>query len=138
MSYRVKNLILMIAALLTGCLLYMLFRPETYITKMVAKIIPMNINLTAESFIGIVCSYYLPDFLWAFSLSCGLCALSSETKKCIRNCCYIGFLSGLIWEIAQRTQLISGTGDMVDVLMYLLGALMCRIINKKGNDYEKD
>ena len=128
----------MIAALLSGCLLYVLFRPETYITKIVTKHFLMKYNLTTESFARIVCSYYLPDFLWAFSLSCGLCALFSGTKESIRNCCYIGFLSGLAWEIGQSSQLFSGTGDLMDVLMYLLGALMCRIINKKGNDYEKD
>lgn len=139
MSFRIKNLVLMTVALLTGLLLYVLFRPETYITKFLAQFIYVKaIDYQADSVYGIVCGCYLPDFLWGFSLSCGLCVLFPPNRKNITLCCIVSFIYGLLWELTQLMSVTGGTADYLDVLAYFLSACMCLIINKKGIQYEED
>lgn len=128
----------MIAALSVGVLLYMLFRPETYIAKMLFRLIPLKNCYGTDSFWGFVCGCYLPDFLWGFSLSCGLCALFPFKAENVIYCCFVAFLSGVIWETGQSLDVFDGTGDLFDVLVYLLAAYACKLLNTKGLNYEKD
>lgn len=128
----------MIAALSIGVLLYMLFRPETYIASMLLRLIPLRSCCSTDSFLGLVCGCYLPDFLWGFSLSCGLCALFPLKTKNVICCCLVSFLWGLMWETGQLLEVVRGTADLFDALVYLLAAYVCKLLNKKGFNYEKD
>ena len=138
MSYRIKNLMLMMGALLVGLILYVLFRPEIYITKFVTDIIFVEaINHRIDSLYGVICGCYLPDFLWGFSLSCGLCSLFPAKSRNITICCIVSFCYGLLWEITQFLSVVGGTADYLDVLAYFLAACTCLILNKKGIHYEE-
>ena len=46
----------------------------------------------------------------------------------------IAFFCGVLWELLQLCNVVSGTGDFWDILMYSIAALLATIIksNKKG------
>lgn len=139
MSERIKNVILMMIALLLGLFLYVLFRPQTYIAKAAIRLLSAEglhnfLNDRNYPFL----SFYLPDFLWAFSLTCGLQAIFLPSPIGSAWCGGTALLCGIVWEICQRLALINGTGDIVDVLMYFSGACVCVILNLKEKRHEKD
>lgn len=132
MSKQKRNAFLCVAALLAGCLPYILFRPSTYIGGMLNSLKFVNTvrqlcSLYANNFL----KYYLPDFMWAFSLGCGLVAIHSPQKKGIIICSVSAFLCGVTWELLQYFNVLSGTGDIHDVIMYFLASAICIIINLK-------
>lgn len=131
MSRTVKNIAWSIAALLVGAVLYILCRPDTYIGEIFSgcpyvdmlreKAAPFVVNLHG----------YLPDFLWALALSCSLHAVFLPKGKGVIVCAGIVVLAGIVWELMQVYGTVTGTGDGVDVLMYLCGGLVSVMINLK-------
>ena len=139
MSKRIKNAVLMLFSLIIGLILYVFYRPETYISKLFFFILPnIRVQNLAHPVGNLVLGCYAPDFLWGFSLSCGLCVVFSGNWKCTEICCFTAFLCGLIWEIGQFFGLFSGTADTLDILVYLLAACLCQLLNIKGSNYEKN
>lgn len=133
MSKRLSNAVLCCTALMFGGALYVLFRQTTYVAGLFNSI----------TFIGKLCDYfsefscdfirfYLPDFLWGFALCCGLLSIFSPSKTTLTGCAITTFLCGCTWEILQYYSIISGTGDLKDITMYLLAVILAVIINLKG------
>ena len=129
-------------SLLCGLIIYLFFRPNTYISQIIFKIISVKqINLV-QNWVGIgLFKFYFADFLWAFSLSCFLYAIYLPNSKNAMLCSMIVLLVGLFYELMQHFKVISGTGDIVDVLFYLLAAVAVNIINflrRKRNEKQRD
>ena len=126
MHKRIKMLILCLVSLILGVVLYTFFRSETYIGKLAAQILGMR-PYPANLFTSI--SYYLPDFLWGFSLCSGL--FSVYPLKSYVSLCWgvLTFLYGTIWELLQKVSIVSGTFDVIDIFMYLAAASAVVIIN---------
>lgn len=116
------------SALLTGGILYVLFRNNTYISQFVERFV--EINWLHEQLytkkIGFL-KYYLPDFLWAFALCFALIAIFDK-KTFI--CAATSFVYGLLWEFLQYMDIIDGTGDIYDIIMYLTASVTAVMINK--------
>ena len=132
MSKRKKNILFSLISLIVGSLLYILFRKNTYIGGILNGI--ENIYISRERYLFQVSDFfkfYLPDFLWGFSLGCGLIAIHNPRIKGVIICASYSFLCGLIWELLQYLEVLSGTGDIHDVIMYLLASVVCIIINLK-------
>ena len=130
---RIRFLIWGIASLLLGTAIYVLFRENTYFSKLVlTKIditqIKQNLLFLDNAFV----KYYFPDFLWAFSLNCLLHAIYLPNVKGSVKCSLIAFLTGVLYEVFQCLNIVSGTGDLVDVLLYLLAVVTVIFINQKG------
>ena len=126
---RKKNILCSIIALIAGGLIYMFFRPDTHIGNIfhqqnLAQLIP----------IGNFGRFHLPDFLWGLSLSCCLVAVNNPQFKGVILCSAISFLCGCIWELLQYLEIIRGTGDLYDVIMYFLSSALCIIINLKEKE----
>lgn len=133
MSRRIQNILLSVAALLLGGLLYILFRETTYIAKLFNGI--AYISYAREFVSALSCDFvalYLPDFLWGFALCSGLLAIFDPDKRGALGCAFAALLWGVVWEISQYTGMVSGTGDMADVLMYLTAIVIAVIIHTKG------
>ena len=84
MSKRIINLICGFCALGIGGILYVLFREETIIARLVSDL-PF-IELVRSVVSAYSCSYlmyYVPDFLWAFSLGRLLIAIPVNGEKAI-------------------------------------------------------
>ena len=131
MSRTIKNIAWSIAALLTGAVLYILRRPDTYIGKIFSG--HQNIDVLREKVAPFVVNLhcYLPDFLWALALSCSLHAVFLPKGKGVIVCAGTALAAGILWELMQVCGIVTGTGDGVDVLMYLCGGLVSVIINLK-------
>ena len=132
MSKRKKNILFSLTALIVGCLLYVCLRKHTYIGSMVNGIgivekIREKYMLQVHNFY----KFYLPDFLWGCSLGCGLIAIHDPGIKGVIICASFSFFCGLIWEILQYLKVLNGTGDIHDMIMYLLASAVCIIINLK-------
>ena len=128
-----KKIILCIGcifSLFLGAVIYALLREEAYISQIVA--VYVDLSRVKNAFILLdndFVKYYLPDYLWAFSLCCGILIISNPTSK-KEVLCYssITFWVGTLYEILQKVKLIGGTGDVIDIILYFLAALTVSII----------
>lgn len=124
-----------IFSLILGFLIYLLFRENTIITTQISYIINLvpfrNMFTWAESdFL----KYYLVDFLWALSLSCGLHIIFEPKIKVSLICSLVVIALGTAFELLQFFNIINGTGDILDAVSYILAALTVNTINLKvGN-----
>lgn len=135
MSARRQNILLSVLGLATGGLLYLLFRETSYVgqffgnSPVIATLRSLVKPLSCD-----VIRYYLPDLLWGFSLSCGVLAILAPTGRLCILWAYTGFFCGVVWELLQSLHLVSGTGDLLDMAMYLLGSGICMLINLKRRE----
>lgn len=132
MTLRKKNALFCFVSLTVGGLLYILFRPNTY----VGEIFDVPASLATICQVRLPYAYdllcfYLPDFLWGLSLSCGLIAIHTPGTKGIALCAGASFLCGCAWEVLQFLHIVSGTADIHDVIMYLFASAVCIILNLK-------
>lgn len=139
MSKRRINILLGTMTLVLGFLIYIFFRTNTHIARAFDKIdwivyIRRQLPGCSNDFI----KFYLPDFLWGFSLNCGLMAIYDPRVKGGILCGCIALVSGCIWEILQYIGIVSGTGDVIDIIMYLLASIIHIIINLKERENEKN
>ena len=132
---RYVNCTVAIASLLTGGAIYVLFRENTHIARLFSSITliePFRIWLKETP--SDVFRFYLPDFLWGLSLGCGLQAILKPTARKNLLCGGVAFLCGVIWECLQFSHIISGTGDILDIVLYLLACALCTFLNIKERE----
>ena len=124
------NLVFGIVALFLGFCIYILFRENTYIAKCFSEKIPFEIIRMQLSFLNIgFLKFYMVDYLWAFSFACFMKVAFGESERFRIWQSGIVFLSGVIYEALQFGKVISGTGDIVDIGLYLLAVLTVWGIN---------
>lgn len=127
-----KNYLLCILSLIMGGLLYVLFRPNTYIGGIFTAFPCVNtIAQICAIYANDLLKFYLPDFLWGFSLGCGFIAINKPKFGGVVACSFCSFLCGFVWELLQYFHIIKGTGDILDIIMYFLASAVCIIINIK-------
>lgn len=132
MSKRSQNILLCAVALVVGAVIYILYRDNTYISRWFSYIafvrsLRTMANGYASNFVG----FYLPDLLWGFSLSCGIQAIYLPGRRGVFISATVAFICGVLWEVLQWTDLVSGTGDIWDILMYFAGSVLSTLINIK-------
>ena len=133
MSNRQKNTLLCFWALMLGAAVYILLRPNTWISHLFDSIeLVSDLRNAAKSLSRNWFRYYAPDLLWAFALSCGIQAIYEPEHKGVFFCALTAFGCGVVWEILQWSNIVSGTGDLWDILMYLTGSVLSILINVKG------
>lgn len=123
------------AALIFGMFLYLLFRDGTYLHTFLR--IPTDnplayISFTGDQFIR----YYFPDFLWGYSLCCGMFAIimPQQYRHVIMIVLIVSVL-GCGWELLQYSNIVRGTGDIMDCILYITAACLAGCINIfKGRD----
>lgn len=132
MSARWKNVLLGMMAIIIGGLIYVIFRENTFVARNFEQ---SNFILNLRKWMSFCANnflkYYFPDFLWEFSLCCGLHAIYKPSTKGSLVCGFVAFFCGVIWELLQCGNVIGGTGDFIDIMMYLLASCICIIINLK-------
>lgn len=129
---RWVNVMITVLALTVGGLMYVVLREKSYLANIFAGS-PLLAFLRAV-FSGNgwrMASCYLPDFLWSLALTCALIALFQPSKAGCSYCALVGMLCGLIWEVLQTLRIVSGTGDIWDILAYSSAATMGFFINTK-------
>lgn len=132
MSKRQKNILMCLSALLLGAVLYIFFRRNTWVSRLFAVIaFAPEVAVQQKWMLMDWIRYYIPDFLWSFSLSCGIQAICLPKRKDILGCSAIALACGVVWEVLQWRNVVSGTGDILDVLMYFGGSILSILINIK-------
>lgn len=132
MTKRIRNVMIAVLALVAGGLIYILLRENTYIAQLFHhnKMISfLRQTIPIDKWMWI--SFYLPDFLWGLALTCALIAVFMPTPKGVVLCGVAAALCGLSWELLQVSQLVRGTGDWWDVMMYFLASTTGILINLK-------
>ncbi len=130
MSRRVFNLLCAVISLCIGGIFYVLLRPNSHI----AQTIDIDFFFSQETYFHLKpLSFFLPDFLWSFSLSGFLISLYPQRKFNWFLCPAVAFMLGIVWEVSQWLGVISGTGDFLDILMYFSAATSVAVINLKGS-----
>lgn len=132
-------LILGICSIILGLLIYIVFRENTYISKIIYCVIDFSlIRSLLDPIENTFVKFYLPDYLWAFSLSCWLHIIFMPQSKGSLMCTLTVSLFGSLYEILQYFNIIIGTGDIADAFIYLLAGLTVNILNlKRGSKNEK-
>ena len=110
------------SSLVLGLIIYLLFRPNAYVSRMILSELPMKgvfdcSDLCDSSFL----KFYFADFLWAFSLTCWLHAIFLPDISGSWICALIVLASGSLYELLQFLGIVNGTGDFIDVFMYATG-----------------
>lgn len=133
---RIVNLLLSLFALLSGLLIYLFFRNDTYIHSFLPDYISEYFYIEdSEQKTGIILDfikYYFADFLWGISFSSALISvIYSYEVKLIIIYSAISFVIGLIFEICQHSGIIGGTFDYADICMYFAASVLVAVINIK-------
>ena len=132
MSKRAGFIIISLLFLGFGAMIYILFRPNTHIAVTCNSIVNLDILRRSVSILGCdFFKFYLPDLLWGLSLSIAMFAIFLPNLKQKIIISVIVFLCGVFWEILQWMGIVSGTGDILDIVMYLVAALFAVMINLK-------
>lgn len=130
-----------ILSLLTGGLIYILFRTSTL--KMFSWFDKLGLTETINSarsltlhFSEILPNWFkfsLPDGLWIFSYVCLLLLIWRDKgiRKSIHWTLIIPIIA-IISELGQLTNIVPGTFDPVDLTFYLLGTILPFLIVKSS------
>lgn len=129
--FRQVSLLFSVLALLTGLLIYLVLRENTYINSLIPEHIGNIVKycfkaVPQNSFI----KYYFADFLWCYALNYALCVVqvSISAKKLI-VISIVSFLVGIAFEIMQLFSICIGTFDLIDIGMYFAASLLSVVIN---------
>lgn len=117
-------------ALILGGMIYWLYRPKTYVAMCMPEGLWLDVLRKFMSWGNVpFVKYYFPDYLWAIALSCGL-HLIFRPKICASVLCtVVVVIYGGIYELLQYFSVIGGTGDLWDILMYILAGITVNILN---------
>ncbi len=131
MSKRLISATVGLLSLLLGGTLYVFRREETYLSNIVGKYITYE-QATPPLIENPFIQGYFPDFLWAVSLCSFLLAIYSPMKLGAWICGVIAALCGIVWEMLQYANVVSGTGDLWDIMIYLSAVILTVILYLKG------
>ena len=114
-----------VLSILFGAFIYAVFREDTYIYKTIESYIDLSrVKDHCAILDNDFTKYYLPDYLWAFSLCCGVfIILKPQNIKEVFFYSLISFGLGGTYEVLQKINVISGTCDAIDIFFYFLAAL---------------
>ena len=140
MPNRKLYCLLSVVSLILGTCIYIFLRENSYIGILTGNLpIVLTVRQMVTHFSCDFAKYYLPDFLWGFSLCCGLLAIFTPSLKGCYACVCTAVACGCVWELLQHVGAVGGTGDFCDVIMYCLAGIMCIIINiVRSKKYEKE
>lgn len=141
MSNRTLFTVLGLVSIFIGLFVYVFFRPNSIVSILLENfIIVKEISLPFKSqIINNFILFLFPDFLWAFSLNSFLHSIHLPGIKKSIALALVTFSFGVIWELMQYFDILSGTGDILDIFMYLAAATAVVIINvKRRKKHEKN
>lgn len=115
--------------LAVGLIFYVLFCPETCVTRFVSRLLPGMIPGNAviplpEGAVFTVLRNYGFDFLWAYALVSALCLIAGTEGGQIAFAAAVAALFGTGTEAAQYFGIMPGTADGWDVLTEISAALI--------------
>ena len=130
MSKRWINGAISVVAIIVGCVIYVFLRSGTWIAKIFDSIpVVMRGKVLFDGYPLKFLRYYFPDFLWGLSLATALYAVNAQGNlyfsAVLAICC------GGLWEMLQFFGVVSGTGDLLDLALYILAGISAYLINQR-------
>lgn len=116
-------------SLTIGGIMYVLFRENSYVAQMFDGIwlVERAREVLSVPFMRFL-SCYIPDYLWAYSLCCVLVVIAARDTKNTIWCMVVTMSVGTVWEILQFLNILGNTGDICDIIIYLVAALTVLLI----------
>lgn len=127
---------LALGMLLLGLILYLLLNKDAIISKVMHNYFSIKSTYYSDNVLIILLRNYGADLLWSASFTLIVQSIILFDKK--RS--YLLLLSnllGVIYELMQRFGIATGTADILDVIVYIIGSLLAIIIIQGGNLYEE-
>ncbi len=129
MSNKIFFAISGLVSLAIGGIMYVLFRENSYIARIFDGIYLVE---QAREVLSVPCtrflSCYIPDYLWGYSLCCMLVVIAARDMKTAILCAIATMTVGTAWEVLQFLNIVGNTGDICDIIIYLLAALTVLLI----------
>lgn len=131
---KVILLIISLAMLVLGLLLYLLLNNKAYVSQILLQIIPIQ-TINEDSLVIGILRGYGADLLWSASFTLIIQFIVWLKKKRTILLVFCSLL-GIVYELMQCFGIVPGTADIVDGIVYILGSLLAIIIIQGGNLYE--
>lgn len=124
--------------LMIGVGVYVVYNPKALFLTCLGVNLPYLVN-SSRSLVSTMISSYLADYLWAVSFTMIIQSIMDLKREwiCLLLLCP---LLGVIFEVMQYLNWVSGTSDILDVLVYYLGSLTVIMMEKffqGGKKYEE-
>ncbi len=122
--------------LITGTLLYVLFRPDTIISGLIYKILKQELYLNApRSYFTDFVRNHLCDILWAYSLTNTVALIFHSERNRNLKPLIICATFEIFLELMQKAKFITGTFDLLDIIFEIsitaFATLLINIIFKE-------
>lgn len=129
-------MVLSALSLFLGLIIYMFMRSGTNFHFLLPDAIRNFLygisGAVPDNFITDFLRFWFVDFLWGVSLTFALISVTTQaTKKKFISVSCVSFAAGVLFEFAQLFSLVSGTFDVLDILMYAAASLLCAVISIK-------
>lgn len=133
---RFAYLFLALVSLVAGAIIYIFFRQGTYIhlglSQTATEKIALINKIIPDLLIIKLLKYYFVDYLWCVALNLSLLAVSDFKNKFVTMCIsFISVIFGILFEISQYLDIVSGTFDFWDITMYVVASFFIAIMNIK-------
>ena len=133
MSNKTKKYFFLISnafvPLLLGLAIYVFMKNGTYINSFLG----VEFNYSPKTVLGIFIANWFCDFLWSYALVFALYLVLSPFKNNLIFSCVTSALLGLILELLQGTNILSGTFDWWDIIIEIVAVIIALLILKKTN-----
>ena len=127
-----RRMALVMACILiaSGCLVYYLFCPEVLLVKMIDGLINGGIHFEPpqRAMLTDLVRFYGLDLIWAYSFSCMIYVFVCDLKNVSKLQIFIPIVCGIILELLQWRGISAGTGDIIDVIMEMIGTVLSVVI----------
>lgn len=108
-----------ILPLILGLLIYIMFRPNTMVARLLIRVIPPLGNISYElgtGWLALLLKNYVCDMLWAYALTISLIWYGQMFHQPIWKSCIISVVFAVCMELAQVLPFVVGTFDMIDIV----------------------
>lgn len=130
-------ILLIFLSLFVGGAFYFFFCPDVWFVRQLNCLLGRDFQSSERMRMEIrLLRYYLPDALWAFAMTAAIRLILGNNTKTSRIGFLVSVLTGVVLEFLQFGQVISGTGDWMDILAEGTGALVCVFIINKYRRFE--
>lgn len=133
MNYNYKKYLFLIlntiVPLISGLAIYIFMKSGTFINTFSG----VDFHYIPKTVFGLFIVNWFCDFLWAYALVFALYIVLSPFKSKLLFSCVISVLLGLILEILQGVNILSGTFDWWDIIIEIVAVIIAMSIINKTN-----
>ncbi len=117
--------------LLIGGIIYYLYAPDVYFVKIIDNCLSngyhIYVDLNQNTIVRLI-RYYLLDILWSFSFANVVFIIYIEHIHVLKIGCLVPIVLGGFIEVLQFNGIITGTADIYDLVVEIIGSLGAGLI----------